>query len=110
MTPGRRARFSIEPDRDADAARVGRFRCLAMSAERVLVRMRPDFLLDLSDGFVDEGLHREIRRLDTADTCDSSEISRSIGSTANLRNCLIRDGPRVDTLMIRTRLPLRHSS
>src|ERR687894_621584 len=39
----------------------------AMSAERVIASMRRDFLLDLSDGFVYDGLDREAKRLDLAD-------------------------------------------
>jgi len=38
-----------------------------MSAERVIVSMRRDFLLDLSDGFVYDCLDREVRRLDMTD-------------------------------------------
>ena len=38
-----------------------------MSVERILASMRRDFLLDLSDGFVYDCLHREVRRLDMAE-------------------------------------------
>ncbi len=38
-----------------------------MSIERVIHSMRRDFFLDLSDGFVYDCLHREVRRLDLAE-------------------------------------------
>lgn len=38
-----------------------------MSAEPVIASMRRDFPLDLSDGFVDDGLDREAKRLDMAE-------------------------------------------
>jgi transposase-like protein len=38
-----------------------------MSVERVIQSMHRDFLLDLSDGFVYDCLHREVRRLDLAE-------------------------------------------
>jgi hypothetical protein len=37
-----------------------------MSAERVIASMRRDFSLVLSDGFVDDCLDREVKRLDMA--------------------------------------------
>src|SRR4051794_18967411 len=38
-----------------------------MSVERVIASMQRDFLLDLSDGFVYDCLHREVQRLDMAE-------------------------------------------
>ncbi|CAN5915446.1 hypothetical protein BH23PLA1_BH23PLA1_41650 [soil metagenome] len=38
-----------------------------MSIERVIASLRRDVLLDLSDGFVDDGLDWQAKRLDLAD-------------------------------------------
>jgi len=61
----------VEPkalyDNQVRQAVLDRIRDDGMSLEQVLCSMHRDFLLDLSDGFVDDCLHREVRQLDLSD-------------------------------------------